>query len=88
MIEGEDESDWVIGDLYEMADPEKLLAELDRYEGCMPDEPQPYVFRRELTDVVVDHRESAKAWVYYYVGKMDEKQRVASGDYREVIANR
>lgn len=88
MIEARETNDWVIGDLYEMADPEKLLAELDKYEGCIPEEPQPYVFRRSVTSAITAEGNSLCAWIYYFVGDIDETQRVRSGDYQAVMESR
>jgi gamma-glutamylcyclotransferase (GGCT)/AIG2-like uncharacterized protein YtfP len=70
----------VAGDVYELTDPE-ALAELDRYENA--ESPLPAFFERALTPVTLSDGVTVDAWVYWYRGYVDERQRVASGDYRQ-----
>ena len=68
--------DWVQGDLYELVDPDATLPRLDRYEiGASA------LFERCLTPVLRDAQEQVSAWVYYFRGKVNQGQRIASGDY-------
>ncbi len=73
--------DWVRGDLFALADPEQTLAELDRYEGCGPDDPRPWYFQRALAPVQRDDGAEVAAWVYSYCRPVREEQRIASGEY-------
>jgi gamma-glutamylcyclotransferase (GGCT)/AIG2-like uncharacterized protein YtfP len=75
------DTDWVHGDLYELTDPESILVELDRYEGCIPEYPQPYVFARGLATVTAEDGRTYESWVYWYEAPVDEACRVLSGRY-------
>jgi gamma-glutamylcyclotransferase (GGCT)/AIG2-like uncharacterized protein YtfP len=68
--------DWVQGDLYELTDPDATLPRLDRYEiGASA------LFERCLVPVSRGPGGELSAWVYYYRGKVNDGQRIASGDY-------
>jgi gamma-glutamylcyclotransferase (GGCT)/AIG2-like uncharacterized protein YtfP len=68
--------DWVQGDLYELADPDATLPKLDRYEiGASA------LFERRFALVRSEAEGDVTAWVYYYRGKVNAGQRIASGDY-------
>lgn len=84
MLEPLNSEDWVRGELIELNEPEKTMLELDRYEGCFPEHPQPYVFERKLEEIVGSEG-IVPGWVYWFRGKADEERRIGSGDYREVL---
>jgi gamma-glutamylcyclotransferase (GGCT)/AIG2-like uncharacterized protein YtfP len=73
-------SRWVVGDLYRMEEPERLLPILDAYERCAPAERAPE-YRREVRDVLGPGGETVRAWVYLYNRPVDGRARIASGDY-------
>jgi len=68
--------DSVRGDLYELADGEATLAELDRYEIDAS-----ALFERHRAAVTDASGQRVTAWVYYYRGPIDESQRIPSGDF-------
>jgi gamma-glutamylcyclotransferase (GGCT)/AIG2-like uncharacterized protein YtfP len=74
-------TEWVRGELYELELPEQTLADLDAYEGCDQNNPEPTLFERRLIPVVLASGERWTAWAYVYLGPVDEEQRIASGDY-------
>ena len=67
---------FVHGELYEMADAERVLELLDKVEGC--DEG---LFRRELVDVVANGGKK-RAWTYLYAQPLQEAEIIPSGDFR------
>jgi gamma-glutamylcyclotransferase (GGCT)/AIG2-like uncharacterized protein YtfP len=65
--------DLVVGDVFELTNPEKVLAYLDAYEGDEYDRRQYWI--------TLDDGSRVRAWVYVYLGPTEGKQRIASGDY-------
>jgi gamma-glutamylcyclotransferase (GGCT)/AIG2-like uncharacterized protein YtfP len=65
--------DWVVGDLFEVRDPQTLAA-LDEYEG-------PEEYRRVLTEATLENGDRVRCWVYEYIGRVTEEHRIASGDW-------
>src|SRR5438477_12777486 len=66
MLPARSEADWVHGELHQLTEPAAVLAELDKYEGCVPEHPQPYVFERSLATVLAADGREYQAWVYWY----------------------
>jgi gamma-glutamylcyclotransferase (GGCT)/AIG2-like uncharacterized protein YtfP len=81
MVEATEPHDHVRGDLFEVTDPDLVLAELDRYEACGPDDPQPHLFQRSVRMVRTATGAEVQAWMYQYFGPVREEQRIASGEY-------
>ena len=58
-----------------------LFAQLDDYEGCRPDDPQPTEFiRRQETIYLQDGRRS-QAWIYLFNGAVADLPRIVSGRF-------
>lgn len=74
-------ADLVIGDLFEMNDPESLLQVLDDYEDAATGVAQ--LFKRTLATILLGD-EVRHAWVYWYTGRVDNVQRIESGDWSAV----
>jgi gamma-glutamylcyclotransferase (GGCT)/AIG2-like uncharacterized protein YtfP len=75
------ESDVVHGHLFQMRDPDTLLAVLDDYEGIGPDEEQPTLYLRELLPVRLGDGNVTQAWTYIYNRPVTEAKRIASGRF-------
>jgi gamma-glutamylcyclotransferase (GGCT)/AIG2-like uncharacterized protein YtfP len=73
----------VWGEVYEMSDPEVVLAALDAIEGYRPDDADRSLYVRQQTDVVLPDGSVALASVYFYNAPLGKAQRIASGDYLE-----
>ncbi|MBY8824748.1 gamma-glutamylcyclotransferase family protein [Sphingomonas colocasiae] len=72
--------DVVQGAVFEAADPGALLAELDIYEGCGPDDDAPHEYQRVRIDIC--HRgRSRTAWAYVYAWPVDEANHIGDGDF-------
>src|SRR5947207_1608067 len=76
-------ADRVVGDVYQLAD-EDTIRELDRYENA--ESPLPSYFERGPAEVRLTDGRLLQAMVYWFRGHVDETQRIASGDYRDVLA--
>lgn len=72
--------EWVIGDLYELHDPNPMLTALDEYEGCSGGD-QPTEFQRVLTTATLEKGATLPAWVYVYNWPVAEERRILSGDF-------
>lgn len=78
-----DDGSIVRGEVYQMRNPETVLATLDEIEGYRPAEPERSLYTRHLIDVSLDYGRMEKAWVYFYNAPLGRAQRIASGDYLE-----
>ncbi|HPA34934.1 MAG TPA: gamma-glutamylcyclotransferase [Chitinophagales bacterium] len=77
LIQTQDESDEVIGDLFRLKNDEALV-KIDEYEGI--GEP-PYEYRRELVHVKTEVND-LESWVYFYNIPLPENaELITSGDF-------
>jgi gamma-glutamylcyclotransferase (GGCT)/AIG2-like uncharacterized protein YtfP len=70
----------VHGELWRIID-RSILAVLDAYEGCGPNDVPPFEFGRTTTQATRPSGDRVSAWVWVYTGVTDESQRVGSGDW-------
>lgn len=75
--------EWVFGDVYELRDAD-LLAALDRYEGCGPDDPKPTQYLRQLQNVVLADGTASEAWMYVYNRPVEGREWIKSGRFDEL----
>jgi gamma-glutamylcyclotransferase (GGCT)/AIG2-like uncharacterized protein YtfP len=83
MVLSECEEDSVKGELYEVI-PErwgKVIEELDSYEGCGPDDPEPHEYRRSLVDVMTDSGQDVHAWAYLLERPTTHLEKIPFGDF-------
>ena len=71
----------VWGEVYEVSDPDSVLAALDEIEGCSPGDPARSLYTRNRVQVTVNGETTAQAWVYFYNAPLGLAQRIPSGDY-------
>lgn len=80
LVESTSESDWVLGDLYELPDDGgETLARLDEYEDI--ESPQPAYFERRITRVTLASGEEVDASIYWFRGPVNKEDRIVSGDW-------
>ncbi len=75
----------VKGDVFRVA-PEQMRA-LDEFEGLSAGEIEGSEYRRVKVPVLLDGvawEESHRAWVYEWIGPVEEGRRIVSGDWLEV----
>lgn len=77
---------WVIGDVYRLPRPGRILPALDRYEGRRPDGGG--LFRREVVEVEAGHGDGEAgpgrrlhAWTYLYNREVTGLPAVEGGDW-------
>lgn len=78
----------VWGEVYEMSDPQEVLAALDEIEGHLPDDPDHSLYTRSLAQVTMPDGRRAAAWVYFYNAPLGRAPQITSGDYLDYIKAR
>lgn len=73
--------DRVVGEVYLLKDPARVLAALDDYEGCAADSPEPTEYVRRIQVVQNTNGLALEAWVYLYNRPTLDLPRIRSGDY-------
>jgi len=81
LVPAEEPGTRVRGEVYVLENLPEVLARLDEYEGCGPNEPKPHEFVREQCEVALETGEKVLAWVYWYTGTVAGKDVILSGDY-------
>ena len=76
-------AEWVFGDLYTLKDID-LLKDLDRYEGCGPDDPPPTQYLRQRHTVTLLSGPSIEAWIYIYNRPVERLKWIVSGRFNEM----
>lgn len=71
----------VLGEVYQLLQPEQTLPQLDKYEECGADFPEPQEYRRELQSVRLENGDSLAAWVYLYNRDTRMLRPIPSGDF-------
>jgi gamma-glutamylcyclotransferase (GGCT)/AIG2-like uncharacterized protein YtfP len=83
LIAAADPGEWVTGELYSLPAPRRILAWLDRYEGCAA--ARRGAFTRVRCDVFSRRAPPRPAWVYRYALPLVGAPRIESGDYLEPV---
>lgn len=73
--------DQVLGEVYLLKNPGKVLNILDNYEGCTPQFPKPHEYRREQVKIRLTGNNNILAWTYLYNMPVNDLYRIESGDY-------
>lgn len=81
VVESENPDDIVYGEVYEIKNQEPLLYQLDRYEGCSQNDPEPHEFERIEKTVTLLNGKTLTAWIYIYTQPVSNKERIESGDF-------
>lgn len=79
----------VWGEVYQLREPDAVLAVLDEIEGCSPGDPDHSLYVRTLAPVTLAPEGTfLEAWVYFYNAPLGQAARIASGDYLEHVGLR
>ena len=71
----------VRGELYELPDDPKILEELDRFEGCHPDDEEPHEYCRIVCTATDEDGVRVWCWTYLYQWSAERRALIASGDW-------
>jgi gamma-glutamylcyclotransferase (GGCT)/AIG2-like uncharacterized protein YtfP len=73
----------VLGEVYEMTEPDAVLPVLDEIEGYRAEEPEASLYTRIKTRVTLHTGAVVDAWAYFYNAPLGRAPRIESGDYLE-----
>jgi len=71
----------VKGEVYCLDEPELVLSQVDRYEECGPEFPEPTEYIREKQEVTLANGRKVIAWVYIYNRPVENFPLISSGDF-------
>ena len=80
-VPSSDAAEQVLGELYQLLQPDVLLPLLDNYEECGEGFAMPQEYRRELQSVKLENGDSVVAWVYVYNPNTSGLTQIHSGDF-------
>ncbi|RYY73634.1 MAG: gamma-glutamylcyclotransferase [Gammaproteobacteria bacterium] len=73
---------WALGEVY-LIENEAQLHDLDVYEGCAKNSPQPHEYERRIVSAVLSSGENINAWAYIYKQDTSKFKLIESGDFLE-----
>jgi len=79
------ESGMIRGDVFLIRDPEKVLGQLDEYEGISRSTGRKAKFAREKSPITWGSGDRSYAWIYWYNLEVTGKTRITSGDYLKYL---
>jgi len=85
IIPSNNHSDTVVGEVYQINEPDKLLPILDEYEECGQGFPAPTEYVREIQDIKLKNGKTCKAWVYIYNRSVENLEQIISGNFCEYL---
>lgn len=71
----------VTGDVYRLSQPVQLLKNLDEYEECSRDFPQPHEYKRLTKSVALLDGRRLNCWVYVYNRSPTGLKPISCGDF-------
>ena len=78
-IESDSPNDLVFGEVFELTNP-VVLDELDRYEECSSEFPEPHEYKRAIKTVFVDNQ-AIPCWIYIYNRPIEGLALIPSGQF-------
>jgi pyruvate carboxylase len=80
IVPSTNKADTVVGELYKIIHPEKLIGILDDYEEYDPQNEENSLYLRKKVEVTVNG-ESMETWAYIYNKSVEGLDKIASGDF-------
>ncbi|HSU28334.1 MAG TPA: gamma-glutamylcyclotransferase family protein [Chitinophagaceae bacterium] len=81
---------FILGELYEANEENEFswaIGQLDDYEGVTVEPDEIQLYRREITEVIMNNQVS-HAWIYWFNGDINGRPIVESGDIIEYLKNK
>jgi gamma-glutamylcyclotransferase (GGCT)/AIG2-like uncharacterized protein YtfP len=72
---------FVEGELYKIDDEKSLFTQLDRYEECSADFPEPHEYERIVVEIFLEDGGMTNAWLYRYNHPVDPAKLISSGRF-------
>lgn len=78
---------FVKGEIYEVQPDhwQDVIQQLDEYEACREDDPEPHEYRRELVRAELPSGQAVQAWAYILNRPNAGLREIPSGDYLSVL---
>jgi gamma-glutamylcyclotransferase (GGCT)/AIG2-like uncharacterized protein YtfP len=83
LVLSDDPADIVYGELFRLRDRDALLGELDMYEACGANFPEPTEYIRQMLPIALDDGTASEAWTYVYNWPVTGLPHSASGRFLE-----
>lgn len=80
-VPSDDPLDRVHGEVYRLLEPQRLLAELDRYEGCSPAFPAAAEYERRRDAVRLAGGGRREVWIYIFRHAVEGLPLLKTGDF-------
>jgi gamma-glutamylcyclotransferase (GGCT)/AIG2-like uncharacterized protein YtfP len=77
-----DNNKFIIGELYRIRNEKEFawaIGQLDDYEGVHVGSDEMQLYRRDVSEVLIDNK-TTNAWIYWYYGDVHDKPIIESGD--------
>jgi gamma-glutamylcyclotransferase (GGCT)/AIG2-like uncharacterized protein YtfP len=81
VVPSDNPRDRVIGDVFRLAHPPRVLKRLDIHEGCGPAARRPTEYVREVVTVELEEGGPADVWTYLYNWPIEPSALIRSGDF-------
>lgn len=78
----------IVGEAYELPEPQTTLDLLDVYEGFIPGELEASLFARSKELIMIENGQSLDCWMYVYNDWVATGQLIPNGDYLEYLQQR
>ena len=75
----------VWGEVYQMTEPQAVLAILDEIEGYSATTPEHSLYVREQAVATLDDGRVVHVWVYFYNAPLGRAPQITSGDYLDHV---
>ncbi|GLQ06988.1 gamma-glutamylcyclotransferase family protein [Sneathiella chinensis] len=76
-----DPAEQVVGDLFQLREPETVLQALDIYEECSDTDPKPHLYVRREVRALPRSGGELTAWTYLFNRDVTPYRAIPSGDY-------
>lgn len=79
----ETDKEWVHGEIHSFNEINKALRMMDEIEDFIPGHSDNSLYQRKIADVVEENGNIEKCWIYYYIGEIEELERIDSGNWKD-----
>ena len=77
-VPSDNADDRVVGEVWELDDPDQAFDMLDVYEGCEESRPE---FKRDRVKVRLDDGREIDSWIYMFDQPIEGRERIVSGNF-------
>ena len=81
LVLSKNNSETVLGEVYRLFEPERLLQELDEYEECGVNYLDSAEYKREIHEITLADGTKCLAWLYLYIQPVEQLMLIESGDF-------